>query len=1116
MKRVATRLFCLFVFSALACNLAIGQGSTAQISGSVSDSSGAVLPGVEITATKTDTGLSRMTVSNETGAYILPNLPVGPYRLEATLPGFRTFLQTGIILQVNSNPAIKITLQIGQLAETIEVQANASMVETRSTGIGQVVENSRILELPLVGRQVYDLVTLSGAAVQTGVAQTTNRAAYPGTPTFSIAGSLNTGNTVTLDGAMHNDVASNTALPLPFPDALQEFKLETSSLPAQYGFHSGAALNAVTKSGTNDFHGSLFEFVRNYKFNSRSFFATKQDFLKRNQFGGTIGGPIKANKLFFFGGYQGTLTRQDAVGQRANIPTTAMVNGDFTAYASAQCRTTGATTLPGPFQNNMVDPALLSKAAINLVKRLPPPEDQCGLVEFGNPLKTNEHQLVSKLDYNFSSTHSVFGRYIGAYFDQPAAYSLSRNLLSTPARGADLKVNSIVFGDTYLIGSKTINSFRATWNRTTDLKKPASFFAASDLGVKIWNDPPDYMTLAVTGAFSIGGAGSSYLHWAWTTHQLSDDISVVRGNHQLSFGANVMGFQSNSHHSTFSGGIFTVNSLSDFMLGRLQSYVQGLPYTLWVTNNYLGIYGQDNWKIKPNVTLNYGLRWEPFFPQQFDRLRQANTFDLNAFKQGIKTTQFVNAPPGFFYPGDPQFGSNGTTAINKRWDQFAPRLGLVWDPTKDGKMIVRAGYGIFYDMESAELNLATPQGPPWGGKVQLTNPAGGFDSPFGAEPGGNPFPFALSKNVAYPDAGVFTNFNHDTHEPYVQQWNFGIQRQIGTDWLVSASYIGNEIVHLYGSNELNPAIFFPGNANGSGQCVTQGYTLTTTANAVCSTTANTNSRRLLTLSNPVEGRKVANVGSWDDGGTRSYNAMLLNAQKRLSKGFSVTGNYTWSHCLGTAIGSGTLLQSSAGNGVYLTPTRHGDRGNCTAPGADIRHIVNATAIGSMPKFSDTWLNAFASNWRLSGILSAMSGSAFTVVSGTDQALNGKNAAAQYADQLSSTTYGNKCTNDLTRSTGFSCLWLNPAAFGKPALGNFGNSGPGTVFGPGFWTVNAGLSRIFKVKEARTIEFRAEGTNVLNHANFQTPSGNLNNSATFGRIQGAGPGRVMQFGLKYLF
>src|SRR5262249_16321376 len=450
----------------------------------------------------------------------------------------------------------------GQVSETIEVQANAAMVETRSTGVGQVMENARILELPLVGRQVYDLVTLAGGSVQTGVAQTTNRAAYPGTPTFSIAGSLNTGNTVTLDGGMHNDVASNTALPLPFPDALQEFKVETSSLPAQYGFHSGAALNAVTKSGTNDYHGSLFEFVRNYKFNGRNFFSAKKDFLKRNQFGGTIGGPIKENKLFFFGGYQGTITRQDAVEQRAQVPTTAMLNGDFTAFASAACRTGPAITLPSPFVGNkLVDTSILSKAAINLVKRLPTPQNDCGTVVFGNPVRSNEHQLVGKVDYNWSTTHQVFGRYIGAFFDQPPAYALSKNLLSTPARGSSLKVNSIVAGDTYLIGSKIVNSFRATWNRTTDLKKPASFFAASDVGVKIWNDPPDYMTLAVTGGFSIGGAGSSYLHWAWTTGQLSDDVSVVHGNHQLAFGASLVGYQSNSHHSTFSGGIFTINTL---------------------------------------------------------------------------------------------------------------------------------------------------------------------------------------------------------------------------------------------------------------------------------------------------------------------------------------------------------------------------------------------------------------------------------------------------------------------------------------------------------------------------------------------------------------------------
>src|SRR5215813_2349686 len=371
----ARYLFYALFLCTLSCATVWGQ-ATAQINGTVSDPSGALIPGVEITATQTETGISRTTVSNETGAYILPNLPGGHYKLEASLPGFGSFVQTGIVLQVNSNPAIKITMQVGQVSETIEVQANAAMVETRSTGVGQVMENARILELPLVGRQVYDLVTLSGAAVQTGTAQTTNRAAYPGTPTFSIAGSLNTANTVTLDGAMHNDVASNTALPLPFPDALQEFKVETSSLPAQYGFHSGAALNAVTKSGTNDFHGTLFEFVRNYKFNGRNFFSSTKDFLKRNQFGGSLGGPIKANKLFFFAGYQGTTTRQDPVLQRAFVPTPAMLSGDFTAYASAACRTSGATTLPAPFMNNKIEPTLLSKAAVNLSKRLPAAQDQ--------------------------------------------------------------------------------------------------------------------------------------------------------------------------------------------------------------------------------------------------------------------------------------------------------------------------------------------------------------------------------------------------------------------------------------------------------------------------------------------------------------------------------------------------------------------------------------------------------------------------------------------------------------------------------------------------------------------------------------------------------------------
>ena len=267
MKRIIISVSIVLLISVIGCSSAWAQ-ATAQITGSVKDQSGAVLPGVEITATQTDTGISRTAITNETGAYILPNLSIGPYRLEAGLPGFRTFVQSGIVLQVNSNPVINAILEVGQVTEQVEVQANAVLVETRSTSVGQVIENERILELPLNGRQVTDLVTLSGAAVQTGVSPAQS---IQGGVRISVAGGLSSGVTYSLDGAMHNNSYDGTNLPLPFPDALQEFKVEASGLTAQTGMHSGGAVNAVTKSGTNEFHGDAFEFVRNYLFNARNF-----------------------------------------------------------------------------------------------------------------------------------------------------------------------------------------------------------------------------------------------------------------------------------------------------------------------------------------------------------------------------------------------------------------------------------------------------------------------------------------------------------------------------------------------------------------------------------------------------------------------------------------------------------------------------------------------------------------------------------------------------------------------------------------------------------------------------------------------------------------------------
>ena len=1129
MKRIVTLLILAMTLVLLVCLMAAAQGATAQIIGTVKDQSGAVLPGAEVTATQTDTGATRMTVSDETGSYSLPNLPVGPYKLEVSLPGFRTFVQSGIVLQVNSSPAINAVLNVGQVAETVEVQANAAMVETRSTGIGQTVENARILELPLIGRQVSDLIPIIGAALPLTTTDTTYRGVYPNTTGFSIAGGLLGGNTYTLDGGFHNDVYASYGLPLPFPDALQEFKVETSSLPAQYGFHSGGAVNAVTKAGTNDFHGTLFEFVRNYSFNARNFFAPVRDSLKRNQYGGTIGGPIQKNKLFFFAGYQGTITRQSPLNTITLVPTADMLAGDFTTFASAVCQSL-PLTLGAPFVNNHLAPSAISPAAVNIAKRLPAPVDQCGRTNFGNPVASNEYFPIGKLDYQINSNHSMFGRYMAASFKQTPPITISKNALSSGVPGADDLLQSLTYGDTYLFGPNTINSFRATWNRTANQKVVAPWFGASDVGINIYQYLPGLTSVSITGGFTIGGLVATPAKFRTTVMNLGDDLSIVKGRHQMAFGGQVMGFESNALGNAFTPGAFVVtggitgSGLADFVAGRIQNIQQGAPNKLLVRYRYLSFYAQDSWKVFPNLILSYGLRWEPYFPQHYGE-NMMNHFDMDAFTKGIKSNVFVNAPAGMFYPGDSLFGPNGNAGMYKQWKDFGPRIGLVYDPSNDGKMVIRAGYGIFYDISTVELNLATGQGPPWGGKVMVTAPAGGLDNPYRDFPGGTPFPFVLSKNVTYQNDGVYDTFSANTRVPNVQQWNLGIQRQITPNWLISASYIGNEITHVYGAREVDPAIYFPGNAV-NGVCTSpQGYTIQV-ASGPCSTVANTNTRRLLRLINPTDGSRFSWLDAWDDGGTRSYNGLLLSTEKRFSRGFSFTANYTWSHCIGNP--SNTLLNGGTGGvGLYIAPTRAGDRGDCeptpggTAAGEDRRHIFNATGLIKSPKFSNHFLGILAGNWTLSNIVKLQSGQAFDVLTGADNMLSGINASGQRPNQMASSPYGNKCTNDLIGPNP-TCFWLNRAAFAVPAPGTVGSMRLGMLRGPGFFDVDTGLARAFRIKEAQRMEFRADATNVLNHTNFLNPgvapptAFTTLTSNSFGRLQQARDARVFQFALKYMF
>jgi hypothetical protein len=384
MERISTRLLVGLFVCLMSCSSVWAQ-ATAQISGATQDQSGAVLPGVEISAQQTETGIIRMTVTNENGYYVLPNLPLGPYKLEASLPGFRTFVQTGIVLQVSSNPTINVTLQVGSVAETIEVQANTSLVETRSLSVGQVMETARIVELPLNGRNVQELLLLNGGTVQTAP---DGGMSFPsGRLLLSSAGARGTAGEMTLDGISHISPYDAYPLPLPFPDALSEFKTEIGGQSAQQS--RGSQASAVTKSGTNEFHGDLFEFVRNDLFNARPYFSLTSGSLKRNQFGGTAGGAIVKNRLFFFGGYQGTTIRQDATDNRQFVPTAAMLSGDFTTFASPACNPGRQITLRAPFVNNRVDPSQFSSVALKVIDRIPKTNDPCGQINFGAPTVEN-------------------------------------------------------------------------------------------------------------------------------------------------------------------------------------------------------------------------------------------------------------------------------------------------------------------------------------------------------------------------------------------------------------------------------------------------------------------------------------------------------------------------------------------------------------------------------------------------------------------------------------------------------------------------------------------------------------------------------------------------------
>ena len=1071
------------------------QIATAEINGRVSDSSGAVLPGATVTMTQTATGLTRTTVTDGSGSYLIPNLPTGPYRLEVSLQGFRSYVQTGLVLQVGATPTVNATLAIGTLEEAVTVEAAAPIVDVRSAGISSVVEQERIVELPLQGRQVTDLLVLSGAAVQT--AEATNRTA-PGGVRISVAGGLPTGVGYTLDGATHNNPQENVNLPLPFPDALQEFRVATSGLTAQNGVHSAANVNAVTKSGTNRFSGNAFEFLRDHRFNATSPFAgigpdgkRLDDGLKRNQFGGTLGGPIVRDRLFFFGAYQATVLRQRPASNIAYVPTPAMLAGDFTAFTSPQCNGGRQVALRAPYANNQISPALFSPAALNLVKRLPSSTDPCGQITYDVKSDRDEKQTLARVDYQVSTKHSLFGRYFVVRFTQPSGYAGgSDNVLKTSNQGANDWSHSLTLGATTVITSSTVNAVRFAMNKATVDNYQTKFFSPKDIGSNVYSYDPGYMVLNASPAFQIYPANQARAAFDNRTYQIAEDLTVVRGNHQFGVGANTQFWRGHYTSTSRANGSWIINgsatglSLADLLVGRVTTLEHGGQNLLLVNNWYLGAYAQDSWRLSSRVTVNYGMRWEPYFGQNVEN-NAVTIFRMENFQKGIKSTVFHNAPAGLTYPGDLGF-PNGQTGLNKQWWNLSPRGGVAWDVRGDGRLALRSSYSMGYDFMSGEYHNINAGAPPFGNRSIIQDPTGLLDDPYRGV-GGDPHPIVTGPDTPYVAFGSFGTMDPDINSPRVQTWNVTLEQQLGTQWGVSVAYLGSHSDRLWAQVALNPGVFM-----GLGPCAINGVSY-----PVCSTQSNLNQRRLLYQQNP---REAAFIGALDlntDIGYQNYAGIKLAVQRRPADGVSLNANYTLSQCKGTPQNP-RFNQSSGG---YQKPDDPSfDAGYCDQ---DRRHLATATVGYEIPDVGAAVVRALASHWRFSSILNARSGNRLDILSGIDNAFTG--ILNQRPNKVSDDFYQRTLTS-----------WFNRSAFAQPSAGSLGDLSRNAVVGPAYWNVDLAVSKLIAVGTAQQLELRLESFNLLNHFNWGDPVVNFN-AGTIGRITTqAGSPRIMQFGIKYDF
>lgn len=1055
----------LFSFLVIGALLS-AQTPTATVTGIVKDPSGSMVTGARVQVRNTGTNIVHDVMTNKDGEYTVPLLDVGQYEITVEAVGFRKEVQTGLTLQVGQTARLDLTLTLGKITDTVQVTAEAPTTQTDSASVGTVVDNRHVVEMPVNGRQFYSLATLVP-----GVTPPVQNSTLSFRGGFNVAGASEVANNFTLNGFNNNNQDVSAPNFRPSLDAIQEFKVLTGVYPAEFGYGSGGQVQVTIKGGSNQFHGSAYEYIRNAAVDARNYFlapTTPTPPFKRNQFGATVGGPIRKDKTFFFVGYEGFRLRQD-INSRATVPLPSFLNGNFSALLPNTTIYQPGTRIP--FSGNIIPANLIDPAGRALLSYYPSPTSStpAGAAPSNNYIfseirrETMDEGSI-RIDHTFTEKDSL--RITANYFNDPS-FEPSNTLCGArviPGFGCYVNQKSELYGitETHVFSPTLVNEFRIGY---TLLNQPRAMEDAAIPFVQTYNIPSfaggpgngGVPAASITSYATIGNATNLPQNRWDSTYILGNSVVWSHDKHSFKFGVDASQFRSSQYYVQYGVGSFSFTSntatypssnyaLADVLLGRpaTTQRVPNYPSKWYQSTTTIGLFAQDDYKITPNFTLNYGLRWELYTP---------TTEKYN------KEASFDPITGGIIVAGQNGIGSN---LWEPRYHNFAPRLGFAWQPFGNGKTVIHAGGGIFYNAPTSGNGILAifynpPIRTPQTFTSTLASPLVGL---------ANSFPAANAGTSSSP-FGIAQNFSTAT----IDEWSFNVQHEIVPTLVLDVTYFGSKGSHL----PLNRNINQPRPSGRAG----------------------------VTLPRPYTG--YSNISFAESVGNSVYNSLQTKLEKRFSAGLSLLATFTWGRSIDDGNGIATSTSASS-----TTPqdalNQRAERGRSDF---DIKYRFVFSPVYELPfgkgkpLVNQGFWAYIVGGWQVSGLFSAQTGSPVTPyysanVSGT---LNNQDRPNVVGDPNN----GPKTPQQ----------WFNVAAFVAPAAGNFGNAGRNIINGPNLVNLDAAVVRTFRFTERLGVQLRAQSYNTFNHPNFNLPNATMDSSAR-GTITSALDPRTLEAAVRIVF